>query len=68
MNLGLTALELARIQFTFTVSFHIIFPAISIGLASFLAVLEWKWLHILPCPIGYFGINLEQVMVITKRI
>ncbi|WOE30778.1 MULTISPECIES: cytochrome ubiquinol oxidase subunit I [unclassified Acinetobacter] len=45
MNLGLTALELARIQFAFTVSFHIIFPAISIGLASFLAVLEWRWLQ-----------------------
>ena len=44
MSLGLTALELARIQFAFTVSFHIIFPAISIGLASFLAVLEWRWL------------------------
>lgn len=44
MNLGLTALELARIQFAFTVSFHIIFPAISIGLASFLAVLEGMWL------------------------
>ena len=45
MNLGLTALELARIQFAFTVSFHIIFPAIPIGLASFLAVLEWKCLR-----------------------
>ncbi len=44
MTLGLTALELARIQFAFTVSFHIIFPAISIGLASFLAVLEASWL------------------------
>ena len=44
MDLGLTALELARIQFAFTVSFHIIFPSISIGLASFLAVLEWRWL------------------------
>jgi cytochrome bd ubiquinol oxidase subunit I len=31
---------LARIQFAFTVSFHIIFPAFSIGLASYLAVLE----------------------------
>ncbi|MER0238804.1 cytochrome ubiquinol oxidase subunit I [Fulvimarina sp. MAC8] len=29
---------LARIQFAFTVSFHIIFPAFSIGLASYLAV------------------------------
>ena len=44
-SLGLTALELARIQFAFTVSFHIIFPATSIGLACFLAMLEWKWLR-----------------------
>ena len=35
---------LARIQFAFTVSFHIIFPAFTIGLSSFLAVLEWRWL------------------------
>ncbi|UVA80966.1 cytochrome ubiquinol oxidase subunit I [Pandoraea commovens] len=40
----LDALHLARLQFAFTVSFHIVFPAISIGLASFLAVLEWRWL------------------------
>ena len=31
---------LARIQFGFTVSFHFIFPSFSIGLASYLAVLE----------------------------
>ena len=36
---------LARIQFAFTVSFHIIFPAFTIGLASFLALLEWQWLR-----------------------
>lgn len=41
---NLTALELARIQFAFTVSFHIIFPAITIGIASYLAVLEGLWL------------------------
>ena len=35
---------LARIQFAFTVSFHFIFPAFSIGLASYLAVLEGLWL------------------------
>lgn len=35
---------LARIQFAFTISFHIVFPAISIGLASYLAVLEGLWL------------------------
>ena len=34
------ALTLARLQFAFTVSFHIIFPAFSIGLASYLAVLN----------------------------
>jgi cytochrome d ubiquinol oxidase subunit I len=38
------ALLLARIQFAFTVSFHFIFPAFSIGLASYLAVLEGLWL------------------------
>ena len=38
--LGLDALLLARIQFAFTVSAHIIFPAFSIGLASYLAVLN----------------------------
>ncbi len=35
---------LARIQFAFTVSFHIIFPTISIGLAMFLAIVEGMWL------------------------
>lgn len=43
--LGLTALELARIQFGFTISFHIVFPAITIGLASYLTVLEACWLR-----------------------
>jgi len=35
---------LARVQFAFTVSFHILFPAFTIGLASWLAVVEWRWL------------------------
>jgi cytochrome d ubiquinol oxidase subunit I len=35
---------LARVQFAFTMAFHIIFPAFSIGLASYLAVLEGLWL------------------------
>ncbi|MCU5781564.1 cytochrome bd ubiquinol oxidase subunit I [Alcanivorax balearicus MACL04] len=39
------ALDLARLQFAFTISFHIIFPAITIGLASYLAVLEGLWLY-----------------------
>jgi cytochrome d ubiquinol oxidase subunit I len=38
------ALLLARFQFAFTVSAHIIFPAFTIGLASYLAVLEFLWL------------------------
>lgn len=38
------ALILARFQFAFTVSFHFIFPALTIGLASYLAVLEGLWL------------------------
>jgi cytochrome d ubiquinol oxidase subunit I len=35
---------LSRIQFAFTVSFHIIFPSFTIGLAAWLAVLEARWL------------------------
>ncbi|SPJ33981.1 cytochrome ubiquinol oxidase subunit I [Kushneria phyllosphaerae] len=42
--LGFEALDLARFQFAFTVSFHILFPAFSIGLASYLMVLEGLWL------------------------
>jgi cytochrome bd ubiquinol oxidase subunit I len=41
----LDALLLARIQFGFTIAFHIIFPALTIGLASYLAVLEGAWLY-----------------------
>lgn len=40
----MTALDLARLQFAFTVSFHFLFPAFTIGLASYLAVLEGLWL------------------------
>ena len=39
-----TALLLARVQFAFTISFHFIFPSFTIGLASYLAVLEGLWL------------------------
>lgn len=42
--MDLDALLLSRLQFAFTVGFHIIFPAFTIGLASFLAVLEGLWL------------------------
>src|SRR5580698_2344340 len=36
----LTALLLSRLQFAFTISFHIIFPSFSIGVAAWLTVLE----------------------------
>lgn len=42
--LDLEPLLLARIQFAFTVFFHIVFPAFTIGLASWLAVVEGLWL------------------------
>lgn len=41
---GFSAELLARFQFAFTVSFHIVFPAFSIGLANYLAVLNALWL------------------------
>jgi cytochrome d ubiquinol oxidase subunit I len=41
---NLDPIFLSRIQFAFTVAFHIIFPSFTIGLASWLAVLEWRWL------------------------
>ncbi len=39
-----SALDLARSQFAFTVVWHFLFPAFTIGLASYLAVLEAFWL------------------------
>jgi cytochrome d ubiquinol oxidase subunit I len=38
------ALLLSRLQFAFTIAFHILFPSFTIGLASYLAVLEGLWL------------------------
>ncbi len=43
--LGLDAVMLARMQFGFTVAFHFIFPSVSIGLASYLAVLNAMYLR-----------------------
>jgi cytochrome d ubiquinol oxidase subunit I len=45
MFAALDPVILARIQFGFTISFHFIFPSFSIGLASYLAVLEALWLR-----------------------
>ena len=38
--MNMTALLLSRLQFAFTISFHIIFPSFTIGLAAWLTVLE----------------------------
>src|SRR6202045_3068174 len=38
--MDVTALLLSRLQFAFTISFHIIFPSFSIGLAAWLTVLQ----------------------------
>ena len=35
---------LSRVQFAFTLSFHIIFPTLTIGLACFIATMEGLWL------------------------
>ena len=42
---GFDAILLARIQFAFTIAFHFIFPAFTIGLASYLAVLNGRYLQ-----------------------
>jgi cytochrome d ubiquinol oxidase subunit I len=41
--MDLDAVLLARIQFAFTISFHIIFPSFTIGLAAFIATLLVRW-------------------------
>jgi cytochrome bd ubiquinol oxidase subunit I len=43
-SMDLTALLLSRLQFAFTISFHIIFPSFTIGLAAWLTVLEALYL------------------------
>jgi cytochrome d ubiquinol oxidase subunit I len=42
--MDMTALLLSRLQFAFTITFHIIFPSFTIGLAAWLAVLEARHL------------------------
>src|SRR5437764_1109728 len=41
----LDAALLARLQFAFTISFHIIFPSFTIGLAAYIATLLAMWLR-----------------------
>lgn len=41
---GMDSNTFARLQFAFTISFHIIFPAFTIGLSAFIATVELRWL------------------------
>ncbi|MEQ8813697.1 MAG: cytochrome ubiquinol oxidase subunit I [Marinovum algicola] len=43
--MDIDALLLSRIQFAAVITFHIIFPSFTIGLASWLVVLEARWLR-----------------------
>jgi cytochrome bd ubiquinol oxidase subunit I len=49
---------LSRIQFAFVVSFHIIFPAFTIGLAAWLATIEGMRLQHVPA-----GLNRDSQVV-----
>jgi cytochrome d ubiquinol oxidase subunit I len=42
--MSLDALILSRLQFAFTIAWHIVYPSFTIGLASYLMVLEALWL------------------------
>jgi cytochrome bd-type quinol oxidase subunit 1 len=55
--MDLTASLLSRLQFVVTVSFHIIFPAFTIGLAAWLAFLFWgTGIVVLPITLAYTGV------------
>jgi cytochrome bd ubiquinol oxidase subunit I len=45
MGMDLDPVLLARLQFAFSISFHILFPAFTIGLAAWIVVLEALWLR-----------------------
>ena len=69
---GFDATLLARLQFAFTVSFHFIFPSFSIGLASYLAVLEALWLWtgraVYPRPVQLLAEDLRVGLRHGRRV
>ena len=66
---GLTALELARIQFGFTVSFHIIFPAITIGQSRLAMVIHGKAKDLHSCSVlARSGVPGEIPMVAGNSV
>jgi len=63
--MDLDPLLLSRIQFAFTISFHIIFPVFTIGLAAWLATMEA--MHIATVPQLEILSALEQNSFSTQR-
>src|SRR3974390_1208883 len=45
VDMGIDVTLLARLQFGFTIAFHILFPTLTIGLGGFLAFVEAAWLR-----------------------
>src|SRR3990167_6051937 len=43
--MDIALVDLSRLQFAFTISFHILFPAFSIGLIAFITIFEAIWLY-----------------------
>ena len=61
-------LDLSRIQFAFTVSFHVILPALSIGLARFIAAFEGAWLRTEPSSFGSVHIPYSRFPVLAAVV
>jgi cytochrome bd-type quinol oxidase subunit 2 len=66
--MDLDVVLLSRIQFAFTISFHIIFPSFTIALAAWLALLEGRWLQAASPPSSlrflFYGAGLFVIPVI----
>jgi cytochrome d ubiquinol oxidase subunit I len=45
LDLFMDPVILSRLQFAFTIGFHIFFPTLTIGLSVYLVIMEWKWLR-----------------------
>lgn len=61
--MDITALLLSRIQFAFTITFHIIFPSFTIGLAAWLTVLAFvsgDWSPGLSCDLRILAQNIRR--------
>ena len=65
---GFSAIDLARFQFAFTISAHIVFPAFTIGLASFLAVLNGLWPLILGAVLLQFVLGVFTVLTQVQLV